>query len=592
MAETLVELLAEHGIRPNRYTPGHSADLRCPRCDGGKTRETSLRLKINEDGNGALWKCFRASCGWQGGEKLRDRVVEQKRRDPPKPSYPRPREDEKQTKPQWLYEFFAGRGISEETVDAFGVYSAHRKFGGEIGEYPAIVFPYRLKGELVNRKYRPAPPHKRPQSQDINPLPTLYNVDAVESLDEIIWVEGEPDCMAVHEAGFPQVVSLKDGAPPPTQTNQQAEADKRYEALTTHSDLLRDVQRVILAGDMDAPGMALRDELARRLGRHRCWTVQWPPECKDACDTLQRLGKQGVVNAIANAQPYPVDGLQRIRIETLMELYQKPAPAILTTGSRATDVIMKFPGEGRMIILTGVPNSGKSQWLMFVSIHLMAEHNRRFVIFSPEMQPWEEYVAQCASVWCGKPFRRMRDVETMSEQEIIQASIWLGSRLIMMVSDAEKEVPDLDWVLDRAKVAVLQQGCTDLVIDPWNEIEQKREGSSETDYVGRALQRLRSFAQRHGCNVWIVAHPTKMQPAKPGEKLHAPGLYDIAGGANWANKADIGISVHRLNVETEIHLLKSRYQRWGQRGKKAILEFDPLTGRYFSPPTPVAGTKP
>ena len=132
----------------------------------------------------------------------------------------------------------------------------------------------------------------------------------------------------------------------------------------------------------------------------------------------------------------------------------------------------------------------------------------------------------------------------------------------------------------RARAAVLRDGVTDLLIDPWNEVEYQLRDLTETQYVGRALQRLRAFALRHGCNVWIIAHPTKQHPAKPGEKLSAPGLYDISGGANWANKADVGITVHTPGEVTEIHLTKPRYSRWGRRGAKASLEFDGLTGRY------------
>jgi hypothetical protein len=33
---------------------------------------------------------------------------------------------------------------------------------------------------------------------------------------------------------------------------------------------------VVVATDGDGPGHALAEELARRLGRERCWRVKWP----------------------------------------------------------------------------------------------------------------------------------------------------------------------------------------------------------------------------------------------------------------------------------------------------------------------------
>ncbi len=69
---------------------------------------------------------------------------------------------------------------------------------------------------------------------------------------------------------------------------------------------LRAATRVILATDMDAPGQKLADELARRIGYAKCSRVTWPEGCKDANETFMNLGKTAVLEALANAQPYPV----------------------------------------------------------------------------------------------------------------------------------------------------------------------------------------------------------------------------------------------------------------------------------------------
>lgn len=39
MMDTLVDLLVERGIRLKSYRPGHTEQVRCPKCDGGRTRE-------------------------------------------------------------------------------------------------------------------------------------------------------------------------------------------------------------------------------------------------------------------------------------------------------------------------------------------------------------------------------------------------------------------------------------------------------------------------------------------------------------------------------------------------------------------------
>lgn len=470
------------------------------------------------------------------------------------------------------------------------MHAVRRWFPEPISECDAIVFPYVQARQLVNRKYRPHPA-KTPQLQERDALPTLFNIDAIEAFDEVIWVEGEPDVMAVHEAGFPQVVSLKDGAPDKIRAENDPvrQDDKRFAALGTHSEMLGKVKRFVLAGDADVPGRLLREELARRLGRHRCWTVEWPPGCKDAGDTLRQHGRAAVQDAVSAAQPWPIDGLQRVQEGVLARLRHSPLPKVLTTGTRATDAVLKLPGDGRLIVVTGIPNHGKSSWVMFVSVHLMAEHGRRFLVFSPEMAPFEHYIAACAQIFGGKAFWPKPGLDSLSDAEIQHAEMWLRDRLTMLICDSEDQAPTLDWIIERARLSVLRDGITDLVIDPWNEVEHQRGTMTETEYVGRSLQRLRSFANRHDVNVWIVAHPTKQYPARPGEKIGPPGIYEVSGGANWANKSDLGITVHTPATVTEIHVGKSRFQRWGRKGAKAELEFDPITGRYSSPLSVLVG---
>lgn len=598
-ADNLPELLAEHGIQPKSFAPGRDERLVCPRCGGGRSKERSLALTIDADGLGAVWVCHRGHCGWRDGVTLRRSGEQGWTRPAPAqaaPAYqaPTPAAAAEQHRPERLYTWFQDRGISAETVDSFGCYETTKAFRGPDDTWvdkPAIVFPYRFEGRLVNRKYRS--PQKE-LMQDKAPLPTLFNVDAVEGDEQLIWVEGEPDVMAVHEAGYLQVVSLKDGASKAlrAEDDPRRQDDKRFAALATHAERLGRVKRHLLAGDMDEPGLALREEIARRMGRHLCWIVRWPEGCKDAGDVLRLHGADALCACIEAAEPYPMEGLQRIKPGDLMALRNQGVPETLTTGATATDAILSLPGEGRLIVITGIPNHGKSTWALYVKAHVMRNHRRRFVVFSPEMEPWREFVAQMAAVLWRKPFRPCPGYESMTDDELSQAETYLRDRLIMLVADPDKEdqAPTLDWILERARLEVMRAGVTDLFIDPWNELEHRRpEGASETDYIGRCLQRLRAFSRRHGCNVWIVAHPTKLHPEKLGKPVPPPTLYNISGSANWANKADLGITVHTVNGQTQIHLTKARFRRWGRRDAVAHLQLDIPTGVFSNAPVPLPG---
>lgn len=577
---TVADLLSEAGIRVKRLAPGTTQHTRCPKCDGGTSREdrASLSVTIDPDGQGATWICHRGSCGWQDGSRVRNEAAVSRSRTLRPPI--EHTEAQRTNRPDWLYEWFAGRNIGARVVNLFGIYAGRRWFNDEIGEAEAIVFPFVWKSAVVNRKYRPRA-QKQPQAQEKDALQTLFNADALtKHSEEIVWVEGEPDVLALAECGINHGVTLKDGAP--SQVNAQNQA--RFEALKTHETDLAKVRRVVLAGDNDAPGLALREELARRLGRHRCWIVTWPEGCKDACDVLRRDGPDAVTLAIQEAAPYPIEGVHRITVEGLLALQEMPPPAVMSTGTMASDNRLKLPTEGRLIVVTGIPNHGKTAWTRFVMVHTASKQNRRWCVFSPESQPWEEFVAQCAEAYSEKPFHPIRGIPSMSKDDIREAGTFLADRVTMLVCDAEDEAPTVEWLLERARACVLRDGATDFLVDPWNEVDQQRGDMSETDYIGRCLQRFKAFALRHGCNVWIIAHPAKPPPTRPNEKRPAPGPYDINGSAHWANKTDLGLTVHSPSAGVaELHIWKSRTRRWGARGTMAIMDYDQLTGVYRTP---------
>ena len=151
-----------------------------------------------------------------------------------------------------------------------------------------------------------------------------------------------------------------------------------------------------------------------------------------------------------------------------------------------------------------------------------------------------------------------------------------------MLIRAGDEAPTIDWILEKAKAAVLRHGIKGLLIDPYNEVEHHRNRNmTETGgYVSQILGKVKRFAENHGVHVWFVAHPAK--PMRDGGKLPVPTLYDISGSANWANKADIGLVVYRemdMGNVVQLHLRKVRFKEVGQVGV-VELEWDRVTGRY------------
>lgn len=112
------------------------------------------------------------------------------------------------------------------------------------------------------------------------------------------------------------------------------EQDKKFSYLWNSRQVLDSAARIVLATDSDAPGQALAEELARRLGRERCWRVRWSPPTllhpgdagggqapspqetlpslrKDANEVLIKDGPEHLQKCIEQAQPFPIRGLFR-----------------------------------------------------------------------------------------------------------------------------------------------------------------------------------------------------------------------------------------------------------------------------------------
>jgi twinkle protein len=386
--------------------------------------------------------------------------------------------------------------------------------------------------------------------------------------------------MACEEAGYRNVVSVPNGAQTGGKTSDDGTA---FAWLETCAEHLHQAERIILAGDSDEKGRALETELARRLGRERCWRVRWPDSndapCKDANETLLAHGAGVLRECIEAAEPYPIAGLHGVLdfAEDTLALYRDGRARGHSTGWSSIDELMTIRA-GELSVVTGIPNSGKSEFVDAVAVNLAHRYGWRFAMCSFENSP-AEHVAKLVEKHLGVPFwhgPRPR----MSEAELQQAMEWAADHFHLIRFD--DEAPTIDAILDKARAAVMRHGIRGLVIDPYNEIEHHRPVNvTETEYVSQLLGKVKRLAQLHDVHVWFVAHPAKLP--RDGGSLPAPTLYDISGSANWANKADLGVVVHRDPAKdptrTDIYLRKVRFKSVGKIGV-ASLRYDKATGRY------------
>lgn len=251
-----------------------------------------------------------------------------------------------------------------------------------------------------------------------------------------------------------------------------------------------------------------------------------------------------------------------------------------STGWRALDNLWSV-APGQLTVVTGWPNSGKSQFLDALCLNL-ARKGWRITFCSLENVPVYLHVEKLAKQVAGMPVRPgfRQNVTSEDLTDILdELDGWFS-----FVQPEPDNFPSLAEVLDSFERTWLMRewnGPRAVVIDPWNELEHARpQGLSLTEYVGEALSRLRQWCRTHMVHVFLVGHPAKQQRNNGKLPIAAPDM--ISDSAHFWNKADNCLCVALTGDESDlvdIHVHKVRFAHIGQRGT-AQLKYDKYTGRY------------
>lgn len=246
-------------------------------------------------------------------------------------------------------EYLAKRGIQSETALHMRVHTKQDSQGNW------LVFPYRLDGKTVNRKYRLT--SEKQHRMDQGGTLCLWNAEClrsplVASGASVIITEGEFDALIAMECGFPLVTSVPNGAP--AEKIEDPVNSNRYRFLWQTEKELEAVKHFILATDGDGPGRVLAHDLAAILGAERCSFVEYPEGCKDLNEVYLAQGYDGVAQVVADAKPFPVQGLYNF-----FDFPDMPKIDGMETGIDALHGKMQIV-LGTLTVFTGYSNMGKA----------------------------------------------------------------------------------------------------------------------------------------------------------------------------------------------------------------------------------------
>lgn len=533
----------------------------CPQCSPSRRKASDPCLAVNIDDG--VFYCHH--CGYTNprGGKV----------------YKRPSYRAKLNLPDSVVKFFKDRGIGSEVLIENKI-----GFGESFAGKHGIQFPYFKGGNIVNIKHRT---HDKQFRQEKDAEKCFYRFDSIiDRTGRLIITEGEIDALSCCQAGMDTVVSIPDGAPSASSKSFRT----KFDFIQSAEKLIERFDSIVLAVDNDEPGRRAEAELARRIGPEKCKRVSYPEGCKDLNDVLVKFGPDGVCDVVKSARPLPISGI----IEPLdmknriCELYDCGYVRGFLTGWKSVDQIYTVkPCE--MTIVTGIPGSGKSNWLDCLMMNLSLRHGWSHAVFSPENWPIERHIQTLLEKLCDKPFARPVKqwsphgtvvVDRMSKKMAESGLAELDEYFHFIVPD--DEIMTVDTILEKVRVAIFRHGVKGVVIDPWNEVEHNFGGLREDQYISLNLTKIRQFARKNGVHVWVVAHPKNLRKDDNGG-YQPPTMYEISGGAHWRNKADNGICVHRPNYnkdEVQIIVQKIRFREVGRIGE-ASLRYVRSTGKYI-----------
>ena len=473
-----------------------------------------------------------------------------------------------------VVKWFETRGISQDTLEALNV-SEGPEFMPQTGKTENVIkFNYMMGDQLINIKYRDG---RKNFKLFKGAEKVFYNINSIIGFDTCVIVEGEMDVLALHEAGVTNTISVPNGAT--LNTNN-------LEYLDACIDYFEDKEKIILAVDSDEAGQALQAELIRRLGSEVCYLASFD-ECKDANEYLQKYGKDKLLDRITNCRPVPLENVTTFRDieDDITDFVRHGFKKGYQVGLSNFDRIFSTY-TGQFITVTGIPSSGKSDFVDQMVVGYNANYGWKTAFASPENIPTYLH----AHKLMRKTWQRMPSKEDIGTDKWNQVADHCNSNYFHI--DMERYT--LESVLKKGAELVKRKGIKCLVIDPFNKI---RDVDCKTEDVNRYtmeyLTKIEVFAKKYDVLVFVVAHPTKMYKDKDG-KIEEPTMYSIKGGGEWYDASYHGLLVHRdyENKTVKCKVLKVKFQNLGENQAEAHFKWEPKSGCFIPHESPVEDEDP
>jgi len=566
-------------------------EVLCPNCSHARKPEHRKRpcfkVWVNEKSKG--FKC--QNCGIAGfvheGQDM-------------KPSYkPAPL---RSNIPDYVVEYFRGRKILESTLMAL-------KITGVNGN---IAFPYFDESmNQVGVKFRDNSPeghgNKRYWKQE-GSKSLLYGIhaippDAHRSTQDLVIVEGEPDTAAGREAGIWSIVGLPDGV------SKDGKQGKKLDVpLRECADFLSKYDFYVLALDGDPASKAAIEELADRLGRHRCKFVTYPPGCKDMNQVLIKYGREACVKMVKEAELFPMEGVVELEDEhdLIEQVMREGFPTVPPTGlSRKFDAIIKYI-RSQINLTTGVPNHGKTHFILQVMLYLSVSRGWKWAVFSPEQDMPDEIngkklpkrillvqalvealvgLPMFEDKYCTDEHGNYIKIEKMGLEVFRLATKFIYAHFKIVEAGPVNTLPK---ILEKVDYLKIKHNIDGFMIDPWNKVSGTL--NQDNAQLAKTLIKLDNFCKSRQQCLFLNAHPVKNLGSKEvlnnsGKLItisSVPRPSDVKGGGEFYDMVPNIGTVYRDFSDNSVSFFswKIKHRILGTPGQEVKFQFNTVNGRY------------
>lgn len=481
------------------------------------------------------------------------------------------------------------RQISAEVAKAAGVKQLCNPRTGVVDQ---IAYPYANdNGLVVGYKIKQRNGDKD-KTYVVGKLCAGFGTAQLRNGKFVIVTEGEEDCLAARDmlkmlGKDYNVVSISDGA-------STGEVSKNAASLM--QELAKRYSTICLAFDMDLPGRAYSNTLAKRYSplvevRILSWD-NTKGDCKDANDLL-RKGKASVfMDAINKAKRYQLD--VALYSEDISGCYAPLRDGIQTPSFPSLNSMTKGFRGGEIVTVTALPGGGKTTFMRQIEYDFIMQGKRvGFIHLEESVTKTKQGLLALAGkipLWSWRqspPAKGSIPAVDKMEQALVD------SKSIFIPEDTKFS---LESVMDTFRYLVDVEKCDAIVLDPISYIvnDNGQEGG-ERQFIDNFMSGLREF-KNSNCVIFVVVHmkkrdivPPRWNKKKPDDEPPPPffepiAQSDLRGSAAYAMVSHIIIALSPLitpgcqtgNRVTRLSVIKNR--EVGIEGTADHITVDPNTG--------------